>query len=351
MKKIFIVLVAALALFSCRKTDSPYVPEEKLITVEEQSLYFTPNGGDGFIALKAESAITAESDRPWCHVSVDGKRVNVKVDPFNDMESRYSKIVVRCGADSVYTTAHQQGVIIADIEITDAYFGTAADTLVIPYKSNVSARATSSESWLTTKIDDETLSIYAAPNTTGHYREGTVTCTLGVKDFDIKIAQIDIEEVKPVQYWTLSGKSPAGTDVSFDVDMSAGTMKITGSGADWKITPTFSEIGVDIPLSSSKTNIGRYTYSGSSLLVFVTAGNDANRATSLQVEMAGKFEFVATKDAQTGKWILSPAAQEFEQKYDPLCLRFDMWPSNRPATMQNNSSYSIVLKDPVFKEK
>lgn len=349
MKKILIVLMASLALFSCRKTDSPYEEKVSTISIAKQDLYFLPDGGDGFVELNAEDAITAESDRPWCHVSVEGKRVNVKVDPFDDMESRYSKIIVRCGADSVYTTAQQQGVIIGGIEVKDAYFGSLADSLIVPYKANVSAKATADVAWITTKVNSDTLRIYAAANTTGHYRDGKVTCTLGAKNYDIKIAQVNIDEIKTVQYWTLSGKTPDGTNVTFDVNLSAGVMNITGSGADWKITPTFSNASVDIPLT--KTSIGNYSHSGTNLLVFATAGNDAPNATSLQVQMSDKFAFGVNKDSQTGKWVLIPAAKELAKRFDPLCLRFDMWTSSKSSTMQNNSTYSIVLKNPEFKQK
>ena len=103
MKRIhtlFALVAAAAALVSCREDNGFVLNVPKTIDVTSGAdIAFKAIGGSGAIEVAPTvgqlEAATAQSD--WCHLSVSGNRIEVSVDAYDGLESRYAIVDMKAG--------------------------------------------------------------------------------------------------------------------------------------------------------------------------------------------------------------------------------------------------------------
>ena len=178
---------------------------------------FRAVGGQGAIEVApVEGSLqvqTAQSD--WCHLTVSGNRIDVKVDPYDGLESRYAILEMSAGNATGKTIVHQFGVIVKDYSWKDVTVKNGNQTIVFPYDADGTTVQVSSEAdWLSFEATPEALTIHVAENPTTDYREAQVHWSVGESVFgDITVGQFDLEAAGLLGSWTWHGKqSPNNRD-------------------------------------------------------------------------------------------------------------------------------------------
>ena len=92
------ILLAA----SCKKDPAIELNPEPTLKVLKGEMTLPPTGGDAAFLISAEEAVQAVADFPsWCHVTVSGKeRIDVTVDTYDGIESRYSGVTVTSNGET-----------------------------------------------------------------------------------------------------------------------------------------------------------------------------------------------------------------------------------------------------------
>lgn len=207
LKYIWTLVLAVVVMSSCSDdTDNPY-DHQSTISVESQNLDFSAHAStDGLITVKAENGISkVTTDMPWCKATADGNQVKVSVDINESLESRYAKVTIWSGTDSVNVVASQAG---AGIRLGNSYvlLTDKGGKTNVKLTDNGSQTLTTTAKWFTATLqNDSTISITAQPNETGARREGWVKVQSGdfadsvqviQQDFDKDIAGIYVLEAK-----------------------------------------------------------------------------------------------------------------------------------------------------------
>ena len=162
MKKNSNKILTALALLgllaACVKPEQEVV-EKKALKVVTSDVIFGVEGGTGSILVDADDAVTAVSERAWCQVSVDGKKIVVSVPEANPSRmSRYARIVIKAGSDEVHVTAQQFGEVFSGIALEDAVIPKEGATLTLSYTANMNVQMSSDQNWVHFEmVEDEAL--------------------------------------------------------------------------------------------------------------------------------------------------------------------------------------------------
>lgn len=188
-------LIIAMVFVSSCEDDNALEVNEPSIKIVSNSLLFGPNGGIGTIEFESEYSVNAYSEQPWCEVSVAGNTVTVTVSEHQELENRYSSIILEAGETSVRVVAQQNGVIVsADVE--DKYLlGNNEHSIAFDVTSNGTISVSSSASWIRCTVDENKVSVAILKNETGHIRSGSFTYACGKASRTVEIAQASIENL------------------------------------------------------------------------------------------------------------------------------------------------------------
>ena len=196
MKKliyIFAALVAVVVIASCKK-ENPYQPRVKTLSVVSSDLTFSNAGGTGTVVVEAEGSVSATSEKTWAQVSVSGKTITVTCDPWDQFETRNTKITITSGDESLAVTAIQQGVVfyMDGAAITDDFvMSSTSEEYVYSFTSNTEVSAESNSDWLTVTYDEEakTISITPEENTEMKTRHGSAPLSVGAEGKTCPVVQ------------------------------------------------------------------------------------------------------------------------------------------------------------------
>lgn len=181
--KILLALSLLGLLAACAKPEQEVV-EKKALSVLTTDVIFGVEGGTGSIVVEADETVTATSERPWCQVSVDGKKIQVSVTEANPSRmSRYSRITVKAGSSEVHVTAQQFGEIFNGLDLKDESVSEEGTVLIYKYHSNVSVAMSSDVDWIHFEmVEDEEegtlVKVIVDPNP-GLTRFGHISYTAG----------------------------------------------------------------------------------------------------------------------------------------------------------------------------
>ena len=345
MRRIIAILAwvaAAAALVSC-KENNPFelnVPPTIDVT-SGADIAFKAIGGSGAIEVEPVegqlSVTTAQSD--WCHLSVSGNRIEVSVDPYDGLESRYAVLDMKAGNASGQTIVHQFGVIIKEYAWKDVTVKNPAQDLTFPYDADETPVVpTCDADWVTFTVTPDKLVAHVTENAAKDYREALVHWALGSITGEFVIGQFDLADAGLLGTWTWHGYHNRKTDypmTSTLTEKADGTYHLT---MDYSSKTSSSAIDINLEIDGLYLEknrlmlpLGGYagTYTMENLrtgvktvyYAFPLFATESGRITFEEATTEGALPLVISRDAETGNWqaVADPDA------YPDLTFRFEMW--------------------------
>ena len=187
-------------------------------------IHFKAIGGTGAIEVAPTDdqlqATTAQSD--WCHLSGSGNRIEVSVDNYDGLESRYAIVDMKAGKATGQTIVQQFGVIVKRFDWKDFTVKNERQTVEFSYDANGSTvQATSTEDWVTFESTPEKFVIHIAQNPGTDYREAPVHWAIGEVQGDFTVGQFDLAAAGLLGDWEWHGKQqPNNRDFPMDATLS-----------------------------------------------------------------------------------------------------------------------------------
>lgn len=346
-KKITWILSCAvlMAAFSCEPENTyPVVEDYNLISVASGAdLAFKAIGGEGVITISPiDQQLSATSMQDWCHItSVEGNRINVRVDEYGGLESRYAKIIMKAGDAEAVTVVQQYGIIVRTFEPKDITIKNNAQDVAIYYEANESlVGAVCDADWATIIVEPDTLRIRVAENTSKEYRETQVNWNFGEMKGTFSLVQFDIAEAGLLGEWIFSGMG--GTNFKTPYDLEA-TLTESESGNDYNLRLvyqttmdiTFEHVILDKTML--KLPLGGYIGKRSTYFVFPVVAPGSGAVTYDKATTEGYLPLVLAKDEE-GKWTATADMSAFGDGV----FRFEMWTSE---THEGTSRSRMALKE------
>lgn len=350
-----IALFAAGMLVSCEDNKDMYaihVPPT-VDVVSGADIAFKAIGGEGYIEVApVEGQLQVSTDQSsWCHLSVEGGKIHVKVDGYSGLESRYAKVVMTAGEATGVTVVQQFGIIVREFAPQDVTLNNDAQDATVYYEANESLiEAESDADWARIIVEKDSLRIRLSENLSREYREAHIHWHFGEMKGDFIVAQFDLAQAGLLGGWTFNAvNATSGNPFSYyplDADLSEAedgtyTLAITKESGnvvvDYLITGLIMERNcLMLPLGG---HVGTHKPNAKNLYqVFPLF---ASSTTAVQYDNAvttGYFPFVITKDAETGEWRATGDTSSFED----MTFRFEFWSDE---THPGTSNSRTALKD------
>ena len=242
------VILAAMAVLAACREETPYElnvpPTVDVITGAD--IAFKAIGGKGDIQVASvEGQLQATTDQSnWCHLTVSGNTIQVEVDEYGGLESRYAIVNMKAGNATGRTIVHQYGVIVKEYAWKDITVKNESQTIEFPYDANGNVvKAESDQDWITFEATDEKMIIHVAQNPTTDYREALVHWSIGQVSGEITVGQFDLEAAGLLGKWTWHGKQQPNNR---DFPMEA-TLTETGDGV-YSLAFAYSTTSVEIDM-------------------------------------------------------------------------------------------------------
>lgn len=334
MKRYIAYFTILAALLSCgEKNEFEQLVPPTIDVTAGADIAFKAIGGTGSIEIApVEGQLQATTDQAdWCHLSVSGNRIDVKVDPYDGLESRYAVIKMTAGEATGKTIVHQFGVIVKEYAWKDITVKNEPQTVEFAYDANgTTVKAESDQDWITFENTADKMVIHVAQNPTTDYREAKVRWAIGEVTGEITVGQFDLEAAGLLGTWTLHGKQqPNNRDFPMDAILTE-----TGNGV-YTLALTYSASTIDIDmkvegivLEANKLMlplgnlVGTYTMKRTGVVYdaypIVAAGS--NRLAFADAVTSGAVPFVLGKD-DAGVW----QAVSDMTAWPDMFFRFEMW--------------------------
>ncbi len=198
-------------LFSCSweeydetkgQTEDSSVADIEIVAAED--LAFPPAGGMGTITLKSGTGVSVETNRSWCHAVLNGNVVNISSDQNPSKQSRYARVTITAGGESIYVTVQQYGEVFSGLEMTDFIAPCEGTDMTLSFLSNMEVNLTSDKDWVSFVKDDEakTVKIVVAENPGQETRFANIGFTSGTVTGSAKVTQAPTP--KSVESWTFA---------------------------------------------------------------------------------------------------------------------------------------------------
>ena len=182
MKRFFqsTILLMTLALaVACGEKEPVWVAPTHTMSVAQSDLVFEPLGGSSSFTVTAENPFTVATDRDWCTAVANGAEVSVTVTANPHNETRYARVNLTSGTETLGITVQQSGIIVKGFTPQDTIVTGSSHVLNFNYTSNSGTLSiTSPQDWITIAQADGAVTITIAANGDG-VRNGTVNYALG----------------------------------------------------------------------------------------------------------------------------------------------------------------------------
>ena len=250
INKIVLALSLLSLLAACGKPEQEVV-EKKALSVVSSDVIFGVEGGTGSILVEADESVTATSERAWCQVSVDGKKIVVSVPEANPSRmSRYARITIKAGSTEAHVTAQQYGEVFSGIALEDAVIPKEGATFTLSYTANMDVRMSSDQDWVHFEmIEDEELGklvkVVVDENAGFGTRFATVSYAAGSNSGSARFTQ------EPT-YGAVTGWTVEDTDGQFvfpdqfDVISVAPPSGMASTSYYWDVVDPGEFVGVDV---------------------------------------------------------------------------------------------------------
>lgn len=209
MKRINIIVMSALALLvavSCHKENQEVIEWKTELQAVKSSLIFLPGGGTETLEVNL-SSVTVSSDKDWASASVSGNVISVTAAANPSKESRYAKLTIKSGSETITAAVIQYGEVLNGLELGDEVIPKEGKVLAYKYMANTDVKLSSTQDWIHFEmLDDEDegtmVKVIVDPNP-GLVRYATVSFTAG--------SRTGSAEFKQDPTWT---RTTAGWDIS-----------------------------------------------------------------------------------------------------------------------------------------
>ena len=161
----------------------------KTMSIEQSNLVFEPAGGTSSFTVKAENSFTVATDRDWCTATASGSQVTVTVGENTSNETRYSRVTLTSGSETLGITVHQSGLIVKGFSVSDQVLNSKNHTLEYEYSTNGVLNISSEDPWISVSKTSDKVTIAVESNTTGAVRTGTVSYSIGSVKSSFSIVQ------------------------------------------------------------------------------------------------------------------------------------------------------------------
>lgn len=189
MKKIFLILLAAVLLAGCSDDGNDRVDLGYLELVSS-NVEFSYKGGSGEIVVRSPGTITATAASSWVTTEVSGSVVRVTVPVLTDLQTRSSSVLLSNGERSVVVPVSQTSFAVT-LSATSLSFAKEAGAKTVSFEPlSVPISAVSTAEWATATVnnDGETVRVSAAENR-GNARTAVVTLSGGGPKATIDVSQ------------------------------------------------------------------------------------------------------------------------------------------------------------------
>jgi len=330
-----IVLLSVLAALTACEENTPFelnVTPTVDVTAGAD-IAFKAVGGTGTIQVaQLDDALqvqTAQSD--WCHLSVSGNTINVEVDEYDGLESRYAVVEMTAGKATGKTIVHQFGVIVKDYSWKDITVKNESRSIEFPYDADGSTvQIVSDQDWITYEATPEKLVLHIDANPDTDYREALLHWSIGSVSGEFTVGQFDLAAAGLLGEWTWHGKQQPNNR---DFPMNA---KLEETGEDiytlsLSYTTTSVEIAIaieDVVLQTNKlmlplgNKVGTYTMkrTGVTYNAFPVVAAGTTRIYYANAVTEGAVPFTLER-GEDGSW----QAVGDMTAYPDMFFRFEMW--------------------------
>ncbi len=194
MKRIAtIVLFSALAFLaavSCRKSSEQEIEWRTELQAVKSNLVFMPGGGTETLEVNL-SNVSVTSDKSWASASVSGNIISVTVPANEGKLSRYAKLTIKSGSESIDAAVIQYGEVFDGMELVDMEVSNKGAQFAYPYTSNLDVDVQADQPWVHITFDEEDPIVYVTvdKNEGFGYRFATVSYTAGSNSGSAQVIQ------------------------------------------------------------------------------------------------------------------------------------------------------------------
>lgn len=311
MKRIITIallsVLAVLAAVSCRKEPEQTIDWRTELQVVKSNLVFMPGGGTEALEVNL-SNVSVTADRSWCSASVSGNTVSVSVTPNDSKQSRYAKLTITSGSESVTAAVIQYGEVFGGLELADMEVTNKGGQFAYPYTSNLTVDVKADQPWVHISFDEENPIVYVTVDKHEGFgtRVATVTYTAGSNSGSARVIQ------EPT-YGAVSGWKAEDTDGRYvfpdQIDEVTVTPPAEMASAPyfWALGDPSELLGKDIPtyIRESAAEVKAAVEAG---LVTLSKGTDAKEYTNLPSTATAVIIIFDDQNYPTGQYVVMDVA-------------------------------------------
>ncbi len=203
ISKYFVALTLLALTCACNDYENPYEGSNgysSAISLSKSDVFFSATGGEGSIEVNAPAPISAYTTAPWCHLGVEGMKVNVTVDEAATRNGRSAIIVLKCQNDSVKVTCIQKGFTLTSEVPENISSQNAGGSYKYLFRSNVIPQLSTSADWVSASLRNDSLLVTIQKNPDEKPRTGWVAYSVGSEKDTIRFSQLDADKLIPGRY-------------------------------------------------------------------------------------------------------------------------------------------------------
>lgn len=280
MKRIIYFLMVLVAMTGCNQYE--YNLSDPGLKIKESQLDFSSKGGNGYILIESDRAISAKSNADWCQIKVVDKKIEVTVASYSDIENRTAIVTVTADNGipvNVPVTQSASLFIIETLVFDTDFVETTLKTHVI---SDKVVAVSSADTWIDTKYENDSVYISVSFNNNPTVRSGTVEVTSGTVTQTIKVTQAAksllfndcLGEWEMTYYTTPTSTTAVKKNIVFNSSSTANQYNVTGFELDATMRVKFNnanktleiyasqDMGTDPGNSSRKLSLLMYSSDG-----------------------------------------------------------------------------------------
>ena len=300
-------VLAVLAAVSCRKEPEQTIDWRTELQVVKSNLVFMPAGGTEALEVNL-SNVSVTADRSWCSASVSGNTVSVTVTPNDSKQSRYAKLTITSGTESVTAAVIQYGEVFGGLELVDMEVTNRGGQFAYPYTTNLTVDVQADQPWVHISFDEENPIVYVTVDKHEGFgtRVATVTYTAGSNSGSARVIQ------EPT-YGAVSGWKAEDTDGRYVFPDQVDEVTVTppaemaASPYFWALGDPSELLGKDIPtyIRESAAEVKAAVESG---MVTLSKGTDAKEYTNLPSTATAVIIIFDDQNYPTGQYVVMDVA-------------------------------------------
>lgn len=195
---LYIILGCLCLLTSCGNDD--YTPSASELRVVKSDVDFPATGGNGQITVTSGAAVTSVvSSDSWCHVALaDANNANVTVESNIGSDSRHAVVTFRdADGGEAHVAVSQEGMqfMLDDDKSFLLNDGVGKGAVKITKHTFDVSVSTGDYSWISARVDGDSVRFTTEENNTGLCRGGYIHCHCGSRTDTILVLQAEKKDI------------------------------------------------------------------------------------------------------------------------------------------------------------